>query len=425
MTSKNNLKYALAFAGLVALSAPGNAVAASSEIENLRKTVEMLQSQLQDVQKQLNAQERKSASKAEMRDLKEQVLSSSSTSSSSDRPFEYKFNDSIVHLAGYGAAGYADNDSAGERFNQVRFAPIFHYQYKDLFMVESELEFEIEADGGTDVAMEYLTIDLLLNDYVAVSAGKFISPIGQFRQNIHPSWINKLPSAPPGFGHDGAAPIADVGIQLRGGFPVGDMRTNYAFFVGNGPEIEAITEGGDVELEGIMAEGFTRDADDSKVTGGRFAVLPVPELEIGVSGAIGQATVTVLDDGAVNGDANRDYSVFGADFAWQRKGMGFRGEYIKSKIGDDAGSIAPEGADWSTWYLQASYLIPSTKWEGVLRYTDFDSPHGSEDQKQWAFGINYLFANNVIAKAGYEFNDGLSGADTDNNTALLQLAYGF
>ena len=140
-------------------------------------------------------------------------------------------------------------------------------------LLESELEVNVGEDGETEIGLEYLTLDLFLNDYMAVIAGKFLSPIGQFRQNIHPSWINKLPSAPPGFGHDGAAPISDVGIQLRGGLPsLGSVKTNYAVYIANGPELDAMTEGGDVELEGIMAEGFTRDADGGKVVGGRFGI---------------------------------------------------------------------------------------------------------------------------------------------------------
>ena len=422
MKPKNSIKYALALAGMFVLTNTGSAMAASSEMEQLKKTVEMLQSQLKSVQAQLDAQKNNSVSKSEIRDLRKEVLSSSNGATTDG--LGYAFNDSVVHLAGYGSAGYADNDNAGERFSQAQFAPIFHYQYQDFFMLESELEFEIDPDGTTAVGMEYLTIDLVLNDYATLVAGKFLSPIGQFRQNLHPSWINKLPSAPPGFGHDGAAPVADIGLQLRGGFPVGGVRTNYAVYVGNGPEMNAATDG-TVELEGILDGGFARDEDDGKVAGGRIGVLPIPDLEIGLSGATGRITVTQLDGNAVAGDDNRRYSVYGADFAWKRKGMGIRGEYVKSKIGDAAGSIAADGADWRTWYLQGSYLVPNTKWEGVVRYTDFNSPHAAEDQKQWALGVNYLFASNVIAKAAYEFNDGQSGAASNEDTALFQLAYGF
>lgn len=125
------------------------------------------------------------------------------------------------------------NDDDGS-FTVGQFAPIFHFQYRDLVMLEAELEFEVEDNGSTNTALEYLTIDWLMNDYATLVAGKFLSPIGQFRQNLHPTWVNKMASAPPGFGHDGAAPVSDLGVQIRGGYPIGNVRTNYAFFISNG-----------------------------------------------------------------------------------------------------------------------------------------------------------------------------------------------
>jgi len=137
-------------------------------------------------------------------------------------------SDTLIHMAGYADVGYIDQESSDGSFGVGSFSPIFHFQYRDLVMLESELEIEVDDAGETETNLEYLTIDWFINDYMALIAGKFLSPIGQFRQNLHPSWINKLPSAPPGFGHDGAAPVSEVGVQLRGAFPVANMRTNYA-----------------------------------------------------------------------------------------------------------------------------------------------------------------------------------------------------
>ncbi|HEB80029.1 MAG TPA: porin [Rhodospirillales bacterium] len=402
------------------ITLPKGVFANGHDLESLKNTVEQLKTQLDKVQIQLKAQEEKTAKKKDIRDLKQKI------EQSSIRPVEFEINDSIVHLAGYSSVTFADNDGAGDRFNQVQFSPIFHYQYKDLMMLESELEFDIGLDGSTTVALEYLTLDLFLSDYLTVIAGKFLSPVGQFRQNLHPGWINKLPSAPPGFGHDGATPISDVGLQLRGALPpLGNVRTNYSFYVANGPELEAITEYGEVELEGIIAEGFTRDADGTRVYGGRIGVLPIPELEIGISGVVGKTEVTVLDGAAFGDEPSRRYRVWGADFAWKYKGMGLRGEYVRSTIGEVTASVAPAGAHWRSWYLQGAYQFLPTKWEGVVRYTDFDSPHASEDQKQWAAGVNYLFSSNVIAKFAYEFNEGRVGKSSNDDTALLQMSFGF
>jgi hypothetical protein len=256
-------------------------------------------------------------------------------------------------------------------------------------------------------------------------------------------------SAPPGFGHDGAAPTSEMGFQFRGGFELGKMNTNYAFYVSNGPELIAVEEDSEIELEGVIAEGLGNDVDNKKTFGGRIGFLPTSNLEIGFSAATGKATVTKLESEEEHGALNtfsdllvgvkdesetpdlhdeqaRDYDVLGFDFAYRLKNFQLRGEYVKTKIGEaTSGETASEGASWESWYTQASYLIPKTKWEPVIRYTDFTAPHSSVSQEQFALGINYQFTSSVIAKATYEFNDGLSGSKTDENRWLLQLAYGF
>lgn len=351
--------------------------------------------------------------KANVEELKRQVREAN----------EWKRADSQAHLAGYGSVTYTDTDSGGPNasFSGVQFSPIFHYQYKDLVMLESELEIEALSNGETETKLEYLAIDLFLNDYVTLVAGKVLSPLGQFRQNLHPSWINKLASAPAGFGHDQAAPVAEVGLQLRGGVPVGMARMNYSVYTGNGPELEA--DGGEIEM--IESGGFTRDADNKKVIGGRVGFLPIPSLEIGLSAASGKAIVTTADVAIPATEPVHDYDATGADFTYVAGGFRVIGEAIQQKVGAASVSIAPDAGEWKAWYVQASQMIPRTKLEGVLRVGSYDTPHASQDQKQTAVGVNYLFASHVMAKLTYEANEGQSGAATDSNRVLAQIAYGF
>ncbi|HEB57042.1 MAG TPA: hypothetical protein ENI98_12225 [Gammaproteobacteria bacterium] len=356
---------------------------------------------------------------------------------------EWKTPNTLVHMAGYADVGYMKVEGQDGGFNGGRFAPIFHYQYRDTVMMEAELEFVVQEDGETEVAMEYMTIDWFLNDYAVLVAGKFLSPIGQFRQNLHPSWINKLASAPPGFGHDGAAPVSEAGLQVRGGFPMGGWRANYAVYMSNGPELNAEAEddgmgGFEYSLDGVAAEGFGADVDGEKTYGGRLGLLPISSLEIGLSAVGGKATVTNIESettppaGSIEGETARDYSVLGADFVWFSGSWSVRGEYVQTEVGEaTTGVTASEKAKWKTWYTQAAYRLPNSKWEGVIRYTDYDSPHDAVDQKQTALGINYLVANNFVVKLTHELNDGKTNADTgekyatDADRTMVQLAYGF
>lgn len=371
---------------------------------------------------------------AELDALRSQV---SALGSEVQQAAEWKSPNTLVHMAGYADVGYVKQEGKDGSFVIGSFSPIFHFQYRDIVMLESELEIELGEDGETEVNLEYLTIDWFFSDYGTLLAGKFLSPIGQFRQNLHPSWINKLPSAPPGFGHDGAAPVSELGLQVRGGVPLGSMRGNYAVYVANGPELHSVTEdGAEFEIEGVEAEALNVDSDGEKVVGGRFAILPIPAIELGVSAATGKATVTEVENessppvgppsGSITDETPRDYTVVGADFVWFTGNMSLRGEYVKTDIGEaTAGATVGEGAVWETWYTQLAYRIPNTKVEGVIRYTDFDSAHASEDQKQTAVGINYLITNNFIAKLAYESNSNDLGSPADDDRTLVQLAYGF
>jgi hypothetical protein len=328
---------------------------------------------------------------------------------------------SVTHLSGYASADYVSVEDGPAAFG-ANFNPMFHFLYDNKILWEAELEVEVEEDGDTEIGLEYSTVDWFLNDKLTLIAGKFLSPIGNFRQNLHPSWINKLPSAPPGFGHDGAAPISEIGLQLRGVGIIGDRsKLTYAAYVGNGPRI--IAEDG--EIHAIEAEGFASDPDDEKVVGGRAALLPIPNLELAFSAATGDVAVVEDEFGEVSGDPTRNYDVLGFDASYRWKNLDLRGEYVSQEVDENPLSIAPEGGKWETWYAQAAYQFAEGKWEGVVRYTDFKSPHADDTQEQLALGVNYLITPSAMIKFGYESNTGEPGELTDADRWIIQIAYGY
>jgi len=325
----------------------------------------------------------------------------------------------LFHLAGYADATYVKAQGA-ETFGQFTVAPIFHLQFGDRVFVEAELELQGDDRGASDAVVEYAAINWLLNDQLAVVVGKFLSPVGYFVQNMHPSWINKMASTPAGFGHGGAAPSTDVGVQLRGGKTfAGGQHLNYAVYTANGPQLG---------LEGMDAlnldnAGATRNPDGKRVTGGRVGWMPIPSLEVGASLARGDV---VLDAGAMSEavEPSRRYRVEGVDAAWHPgKTVELRGEWIRQRVGSAPGSAIPGQATWRAWYAQAAYRFGAQRWETVLRYGDSLSPHGESTFRQTAVGLNYLFRPNAQLKLSWELNDSANaGADADR--LLLQLAYG-
>ncbi len=244
-------------------------------------------------------QDRYEALKAEVDALKQEVRQAA----------EGKDVDSKFHLAGYASVDYVDPQTGNSSFTGVTFNPIFHYSYRDWLLLDAEFGTQLSSEGETEVALEYMTANLVLNDAMVLVAGRFLSPIGMFRRNLHPSWVNKLPSAPIGFDHGQAVPLADVGLQLTGGIPLGAMRANYAIYTGNGPMLE-LNAAGD-EIEQIGTEGQGRDMNRNKAFGGRFGLLPLPRLEVGVSFATARAS----SEGAMGATGDRDYDVVDFDFS--------------------------------------------------------------------------------------------------------------
>ncbi len=322
-------------------------------------------------------------------------------------------------LAGYSSFDYANSENGDASFAGVKFAPIFHYRYGDIFQFEGELEFTVNNEGETDVELEYAAGTLFMNDYMGLQIGKFMSPVGQFVQNMHPSWINKLPSVPLGFGHDGAAPTSNVGMALRGGLPkIENIRSNYVVFVSNAPTF-GIADDGDVMID---ATGKTSTVDNAFVVGGRYAIDPVGNMEIGISASTGDISEALLSGESIL----RDYDVFGVDMMYNFFSFSVKAEYIQQKVGDNA--LSPlEGGTWKAWYGQISYQFETVKLEPVLRYSDYHNPE--INRNQLALGLNYLFANNIIVKCAYEINkdedDSASDSSANNNRFLAQLAFGF
>lgn len=386
------------------------------EMKSLKKQLARLEKIVtQQGQKNQNSQSHKTATIK-----KENPSDSTSDIQTTQSPIptaNWNTNDIDTVLTGYGSANFIDPERQHSSFG-TQFSPIFLFRYKDLLLWESELEFKLNTDGSTKTVLEYGALDWFMNDYMILVGGKFLSPLGYFFRNLHPAWINKLPSNPVGFGHDGAAPEADVGLQLRGGFPIRTSQANYSVYVANGPQAKVE----DGEIHGIEAEGFPSDRDGHKVLGARIGFLPIPSLEIGLSGATGK--IGLFKSGTII-ESSRTYCVLGADASYRYSNLDLRGEFIQQRVNSKKSSSVPSGGTWKAWYVQGAYRFFETPWEGVVRYGDFSSPHDTQKQKQWTLGLDYWFGPSAVAKAAYEFNHGKSGSTTNNDRALLELAFGF
>jgi hypothetical protein len=438
-------------ASIAAVPSRGSAQSAPE----LLQRIEALEQQLQDMQQvrqeleALKAQLK--AADAAARQAEEQARAAGSQAQAAQKQAqaverqarEAERADTKWHLAGYASTGFKVTDKGDEEdtFLAGAFNPIFHWQYKDLVLFEGELVFEVEDDGETAVELEYTTIDLLLHDYATFKAGKFLSPIGQFQTRLHPTWINKLPDAPAGFGHGGVQPLSDVGVMLTGGFPLGPLYlANYTVFGGNGPRFE-FHEG---ELEALELEGFGKDDDGNKSFGGRIGILPIPHLEIG--GSFMTADVEGRKEEDIEGPVtDSDFTLWGVDASYTRGPFDIRFEYLNAELDSFFSQVEPDEetelvptTDFEAWYVQAAYQIRGLtnvrylrNLEPVIRYGEVDAEGfhhfvehlGPEDR--FSIGLNYLFGPSIIAKLGVSWRDFEDDEAEDATEILGQLAYGF
>ena len=350
-------------------------------------------------------------------------------------------------LRGYAHSGlekYTDKSSfVGGSFN-----PIFLWQQSDRLLFESELELELE-NGETVVNMEYADMSYLLTKRLTIRVGKFLVPFGIFNERIHPRWINRLPSNPLGFSHhDRVGPSSDLGVELRGGAPLGAAKINYSVYVVNGPTLN--DGSADPDEAGILHYNNFEDNNNNKSVGGRFGFLPFYDssLEVGFSALVAKV-----------GDTGSKYEKVGArlyavDFSFIKNLLALKSiidikaQWNRARV-DKAEYISPDNPqatytfdNQSDTYFAGLSLRPAyldhfilKNLEFAVRYSNLKTPaqaHWGTNRSQLTFGINYWLDWRTVLKVGYQINtnNSESAKDEDHeagsgNALLVHWSFGF
>lgn len=410
---------------LVAIAALMGTVSAVSALPASAASQDELKARVQTMEQQL-------------KELKKQVETNKQTAAEAKKESTSPATRNIkFHLGGYASADYTATDASGSssQFGAGNFNPIFLINYKDLVSVEGELELTIQSDGETKTALEFGNINFMPTDWLTLTGGRFLSPLGDFQQHQHPDWINKLPDRPAGFVEDGGAEhLSEVGLMARGAVPAGSTTVDYAVFVGNGPRLATDLD------EGVKMEGFGTDDNDNKAVGGRIGFRPVPYVNVGLSGMHSQIRG---NEGSGGGSpvTTADYNMFDADGAFTMGNWDIRGEYVRAHLdslstavnSSSAPSMIP-ASTWQAWYGQAAYRLAGVtdnsiakNLEPVVRYSQFHvsglSNFKLNEENRWTIGLNYWFTPSAVAKIAYENKDFLN--KTDENVFRAQLAFGF
>ena len=332
------------------------------------------------------------------------------------------------------------------RFVFDGFEPVFLLQLNDHILLEAELEFRLEG-----VEIGYAQMDYIVNDWLTVVAGRFLTPIGFFNERLHSAWINKLPDFPLMQRQVSPGDSSLNGLQLRGakyllGSPV---KMEYSLFVANGLGLP-----GENELTALAnlneIKETTTGANNAIAWGGRLGFW-VPEWGINVG-------TSLLFNRPYSADAGPFMTLWGIDAGYHKGNWDFRFEYanVLQKSPALEGEAPPEGEEAAPaqplrirrrgFYAQVAYRpydAPSrilSNAEFVFRYSRarfggfdqtsldvsaFESPIDVPvDRNQYTFGINYYFAPSLVVKFAYEINQERE-INLRDNVFLTQLAWGF
>lgn len=348
-------------------------------------------------------------------------------------------------IAGYGGMAYDANlnDEFGNDFT-ASVSPVILYSMGDDLLFETELEFGLSGDLTT-TTLEYAQIDYLGFDRVQIIGGKFLLPFGLFSERIHPTWVNKLPTAPLLFGHahggvaeEALLPVlSDAGIMARFNQPAGQLwNLDLTLFVTQGPRLMSEEESSGEHAHSVVAPSLSAvpghgpeevgdfhipsvgfgvsfsDNNKNKMLGGRLGIVRAPTFEAYVSGF----------HAMYDQESFLDYSGVALSVESRVRGFELRGEAAVTWQEFGAAEEGFQTLESPGYYLQASRRIesfePVVRWSQLLD-AEVDGQTARLGQKELMLGVNYWLAPSVPVKVAY-------GVHPDADDQLhLAWAFGF
>ena len=260
----------------------------------------------------------------------------------------------------------------------------------------------------------------MLHDNFTLVGGKFLLPFGVFGDRLHPTWINKFPTAPPIFGHHvasfGAEPlvpiISDIGVMARGVLSTAPVNVSATGYVTQGPSAEDES----ASIPEFEFPASSSDNNNGKLVGGRLDIALPPEAELNVSYFNGDY------------DENGVLDLTGWNVAGELRKANFelRGEYVQVRQEIETVTGFPT-LKRHGFYAQLAYRVGP--WEPVFRWTQvFDSKLEGQVQDEGAwqagFGLDYWLSPSIAVMTGYELNRE-DGTEVDNDRIVMHIAFGF
>jgi len=293
---------------------------------------------------------------------------------------ELRFFGIETNWSGYGDVVFeAVPNQRQSTFDTTHFNPILSVRMSD--QLSGELELEVEH-AGLEINFEYALVDWvpLSSQGLVIRVGKFLTPIGRFNEQLHPSFRWVQIDRPLMMTEVIPVEWSQVGVQVRGTMSRRDVTFEYAAYITNGLGEGPV--GADEDLEGFIATLKNNNVDNNfdKALGGRVALTSGKaegSVSLGASGYTGK----------VDAAGAERMSIVDLDLYARQGGLVVNGEAAQVFFGR-------KGHYFDTFergaYIQLAYIIGKTTVAGRYDYAELGAEGGPlVDYHQVAGTVKY------------------------------------
>ena len=333
--------------------------------------------------------------------------------------FGFVGNKTTINSAGSSQVVKTNSLADADRYE---FSPMFLWRHGNRFL----LEFEASFDGYT-VGVNWADVSYFAAPGLIIRAGYLVLPFGIYNKRLAAGWIDKLPTDPIGVAD--VPPTSDFGVEVEGGFPLGNMKWNYDLAVSNGMQLMS---DGELQSVGIV------DNNQNKTVTGRLGLLPFSNssLEIGVSGMFG----TVGDAGSQYQSAKSNNYAFDLNYVklFSPILVNLKGQYNytdvtkQQYIKPDDSSIYSFDNKVTSYFAQLSLrpIGASNSFvknlEAAFRIGNYTTPNNSlwgQKSDYVEAALMYWFSWRAVLKLGYQSNNINSKTIDDQSTTTKSDSY--
>lgn len=282
-------------------------------------------------------------------------------------------------ISGYGDLIFAWVPGRSATFDASHFNPIIGARIGE--WVNAELELEIEGSG---VRAEYGFFDFSQSQRLLVRAGKFLVPIGQFNEVLHPSFRWDMVSRPLVFTEVLPAVWSNTGLQVRGTLPfAAGTSVDYAACVLNGLG----HRGAPADSEQVLRDSRENLIDNNldKAVGGRVGLTFLGGEAYGATTVGFSAYTGALDDAAIS-----RLTILDVDVAVHLGPLSLSAEAVQTYLGPEARALTPFE---SGFYVKASGAIGPVDVSGRFDYA-LTRPflEGVRADREAVLAVKYAFS---------------------------------